>query len=52
MSKIIREAMSSGMKSVHIRVSLQFLAFLASASATMLQCLVLKINSKEERAAT
>ena len=52
MSKTIRGAMSSGRESVHTRVSLQFLAFLASASATKLQCLVLKINSKEERAAT
>ena len=46
MSKITRETMSSGMKSVHTRVSLQFLAFLASATAIMLQCLVLKKKFK------
>ena len=44
MSKATRETMSSGRETVQTRDSLENLAFLVRASATMLQRLVLKIN--------
>ena len=48
MSKATRETMSSGRETVQTRDSLENLAFLVRASATMLQRLVLKINLWEE----